>query len=108
MKAKFVCEGCNKLVAYNAEVCKYCGKKFIAVRCPKCGLIDNPEIFLSRCPSCGYESTIKIGRIKRKSYNKKKNKKRYIPLWIYKASGVLIFLLIVILVFLYLNSLLNK
>lgn len=107
MKAKFICEGCNRFVDYDADVCKYCGKKFIAVRCPKCGLVDNPEIFLSRCPSCGYESTIKIGEIKRKSYDnkKKKRKKSYIPLWVYKASGVLIFLLIVILIFFYLNSL---
>ncbi|MDR3284762.1 MAG: hypothetical protein LBS97_06260 [Treponema sp.] len=51
---KFFCEFCKAEVPQNAGVCPGCGRKFSAVRCPKCGKTGSHEKFNNGCPFCGY------------------------------------------------------
>ena len=53
-KAQFFCENCGAKVPENAKLCKNCGKFFISVRCPSCGVIGNAKDFEKGCPHCGY------------------------------------------------------
>ena len=50
----FFCENCGKPVPLAAQVCPHCGRRFDAVKCPRCGYLGKPELFLDGCPSCGY------------------------------------------------------
>lgn len=52
--AKFFCENCGAEVSENARVCRYCGRFFSSVRCPKCGASGTAEMFDKGCPNCGY------------------------------------------------------
>lgn len=53
-KAKFFCENCGSEVPEDAKVCKKCGKFFISVRCPQCGMTGSNKDFEKGCPGCGY------------------------------------------------------
>ncbi len=56
MKPRFFCLHCNAQVPYDMERCPSCGRTFTAARCPDCGFEDEPALFASGCPACGYLS----------------------------------------------------
>jgi predicted amidophosphoribosyltransferase len=103
VKSKFLCEECGKPVSFDAEICPWCHRKFSAVRCPRCGLVDQPVRFLDGCPSCGYLKTREPG--KARIVRRKKKKKYAVPIIVYRIAGLFIFILIVVLIFLYVRSL---
>jgi hypothetical protein len=53
---KFFCEYCKSEVPPDADYCAVCGKKFSAVKCPKCGRTGEAKQFANGCPFCGYAS----------------------------------------------------
>ncbi|MCR5606817.1 MAG: zinc-ribbon domain-containing protein [Treponema sp.] len=102
--AKFFCESCGAEVKANARVCPKCGRFFASVKCPKCGMIGDQNMFKNGCPRCGYavngshSSSNKVAsnvyEIKHKkspfgsilSFNRGGTSGDALPAWIYIAS----------------------
>jgi hypothetical protein len=55
-RALFTCDHCQTPVDLFADSCPSCGKRFDAVRCPRCAHQGQPGTFRNGCPSCGYLS----------------------------------------------------
>ena len=106
-KAKFFCENCGSEVPENAKVCKTCGKFFISIRCPECGVTGSHEDFKDGCPRCGY-AVNKTASAKNRQAQKQKNavnvleRLRFVfhpkkihaesalPLWIYVVTATVL------------------
>jgi len=56
-RATFTCDFCQTPVDLFADQCPSCGKRFDAVRCPRCGHQGAPAAFRDGCPKCGYLSS---------------------------------------------------
>jgi hypothetical protein len=52
----FTCDFCQTPVDLYADRCPSCGKRFEAVRCPRCDHQGQPGTFRNGCPNCGYLS----------------------------------------------------
>jgi|WetSurMetagenome_2_1015567.scaffolds.fasta_scaffold76855_2 ssDNA-binding Zn-finger/Zn-ribbon topoisomerase 1 len=98
-KAKFFCENCGAEVSENARFCRYCGRFFSAVRCPKCGKTGNVKMFENGCPNCGYavetknlqkNAEKKEQNLMSHIYGYRKNKKirvdNSLPRWMYLVT----------------------
>ena len=53
-RTMFSCDFCQTPVDLFADSCPSCGKRFDAVRCPRCGHQAQPGSFRDGCPNCGY------------------------------------------------------
>lgn len=99
METRFFCEGCGNDVPFNTEVCPYCGRIFLDVKCPICGVTGTTQQFLNGCPSCGFMSP--AGEIKKKPGNSnvggKKKKRKKTPV---KVKGLSSFWVIIGVLFL--------
>ena len=54
MPGSFFCEACGAEVKSGASECPSCGRRFLGVRCPRCGREGRSSEFSDGCPDCGY------------------------------------------------------
>ena len=54
MSGSFFCEACGAEVKSGAASCPNCGRRFLGVRCPRCGREGSSSEFSRGCPDCGY------------------------------------------------------
>ncbi len=109
-KAKFFCENCGSEVPENAKMCKVCGKFFISVRCPECGMTGSHEDFKDGCPRCGY-AVNKTSPSKSREFQKQKTARNVLerlrfgfrpkihvesalPLWIYVVTTTILVVIV--------------
>jgi len=71
-KPRFFCDNCGYEVGDNVKACPYCGRNFVAVRCPACDYSGPDRMFQGGCPMCGYSAppppNVKPKKIKSGSY----------------------------------------
>lgn len=122
-KPRFFCENCNAEVKRDARFCNKCGHFFASVKCPACGKVGSASIFKNGCPVCGYavgdsdtsactqkdktsvktstqiKNTFKIGK---KAKGNIRSKEDSLPFWMYALTTIV--LVVVVLMFCYLNG----
>jgi predicted amidophosphoribosyltransferase len=76
-RAAFTCDFCGTAVDLFADSCPSCGKRFEAVRCPRCAHQGRPGTFGNGCPQCGYLASSAEGQAKR---SKPRPRALFVPL----------------------------
>jgi predicted RNA-binding Zn-ribbon protein involved in translation (DUF1610 family) len=98
LKPRFFCANCGIEVGTGVKVCPSCGKSFIAVRCPRCSYEGREGEFASGCPSCGYMGAAPPRTPVRP--RQERHARGRLPPGFYRAAGIALLTLIVVLVFL--------
>jgi uncharacterized membrane protein YvbJ len=97
-RPRFYCDNCGSEVAQDEQECHNCGRSFLSVRCPACGLTGEVKIFDNGCPKCGYsvgtqaDTKPTLEKEKPKKSRPEENKGYYIlPIWVYVVTGIIFF-----------------
>ena len=95
-KPRFFCDNCGKEVEQDAQGCSNCGRSFLSVRCPSCGLTGEAKLFDLGCPACGYSTKGAPGVKKSGAFHpvkEPKEKEAYepvtLPVWVYVVTGAI-------------------
>ena len=99
-KPRFYCDNCGSEVAQDQHECHNCGRSFLSVRCPACGLTGDVKTFENGCPKCGYAVGKQANTNTPPNKNREKPKKKkaeeskgyyILPIWVYVITGILFF-----------------
>ena len=89
-KPRFFCDNCGNEVSQDAQECSQCGRSFLSVRCPSCGLTGEPKVFDNGCPKCGYTVNAEPKSKEQKAPKKSKTEAEVhsgLPVWVYVVAG---------------------